>query len=349
MPVLRYQSADTSTAPQITVIAEIGVNHDGSIERALELTQAAANAGADAVKLQYFDPKRLLSNQAILAAYQKNAANDPVELLSKLTLDLQAITDVAQQSQQLGLSLIVTPFSLDDVDELSALAEAELLDAIKIASPDAVNLPLIERAANLNLPLIVSTGTCDLDELQPAVDILNQHAPGYALMQCVSAYPTPNDAAALSGINLLAETYHCPVGYSDHTTDPQTGARAVAAGAQLIEKHVTYDPKAPGPDHAASFDPDQLQSYIQNIRTTQAMLGPAAKTLTPPERDVRQVSRQSLCLTQSLPADHILTREDLTIKRPGTGIPANQLTQTLGQKLNKPKQANDLLNPDELA
>jgi sialic acid synthase SpsE len=195
----------------------------------------------------------------------------------------------------------------------------------------------------LNKPLLISTGTCGLDELSPAADVLAAHAPGGALLQCVSSYPTPPETAALGGIAALAAQFNLPVGYSDHTTLETTAGLAVAAGACVLEKHLTYDRDAAGPDHAASLDPGQFKSYVDHARETAAMLGSTRKAPLDVENDVAAVSRQSVCAARDLPAGHVLEQSDLTIKRPGTGIAAAQLSKLIGKQLLHAVQANTLL------
>lgn len=324
------------------VIAELGVNHDGSVERALQLTAAAKNAGADAVKLQLFDAKLLLSSEAMLAAYQRASAHDPHEMLARLQLSVDDMLQVRAACRRMGLGFIVTCFS---IELLSAMRRLDV-DAVKIASPDAVNLPLIEAMLTLRKPLILSTGTCGFDELTPTLLRCAKHP--LTLLHCVSAYPTPPEHANLRRIGALAATFGRPVGYSDHTDDPSTGMLAVAQGATVIEKHLTYDTAAAGPDHAASFDPDQLRDYIRRIRAAERMLAGDPYHISEPEREVRKVSRQSVCVVRDLPAGHVLTRADLTVKRPGTGIPAAQLSAVVGRPLLKAVRANALLHESDL-
>ncbi len=338
-----FVSADADHGPRVMVIAEVGVNHDGNPQRADHLLHAAADAGADAVKFQLFRPDRLLSAAARLATYQDGQADDAHALLAALTLPLDAMRSLRDTAEQLGLRFIVTPFSLADVADLASLD----VDVVKIASPDAVNTPLLDAAAALGKPMIVSTGTCDLDELDAAGRAAQ--ATGGALLQCVSAYPTPDAAAGLGGMAALRQRFpRCPVGYSDHTASLDTGALAVAAGAVVLEKHLTHHRQAPGPDHAASLEPQDLATYIAAVRRASAMLGPLAKTCTPLERNVQQVSRQSVCLNRDLPAGHALTRDDLDVKRPGTGVPAAQLSAVLGQTLARPVKADHPLMLDDL-
>ncbi|MEE9405420.1 MAG: N-acetylneuraminate synthase family protein [Algisphaera sp.] len=344
-----FHHANIQHPAKVWVIAEIGVNHDGSVARATELIHAAAKAGAHAVKFQLFRPDRLLSAQAQLAQYQKSQTSptppqNPRSLLAKLTLtpdDLQPLRDATQAA---GMAFVVTPFSLEDVADLKSLD----IDAVKIASPDAVNLPLLEATAQLNKPLWISTGTCDLNELDAAAKLVQQT--NGALFQCVSAYPTPDASAALGGVIALKNRFpELRIGYSDHTADQDTGALAVAAGACVLEKHLTHDPTAPGPDHAVSLDPAALGHYIAAAKRAAVRLGPLTKICQPLETDVRKVSRQSLCLTRDLPAGHRLTPADLTIKRPGTGLPAAALTATLGRTLKRAVTRDNLLHEADLA
>lgn len=325
----------------VYIVAELGVNHNGSLQRAIELTHAAHDAGADAIKLQLFDPQLLLSESALLAEYQKNTADDPYQMLAALQLPADSMLKVREHAHRLGLGFIVTCFSPALVEPMHRLDP----DAVKLASPDAVNLPLLEALLTLDKPMLISTGACDLHELQPAVALCNGRP--LVLMQCVSAYPAGPGQAALAGIDAL-RSYRVPVGYSDHSTDPHIGMLAAARGACVIEKHLTYDRSAPGPDHAASFDPPQFNHYAALIRQVQRELGPSIKHVLPCEHDVRRVSRQSLCAVRDLPAGHPIRREDLTVKRPGTGIPAAKFSETLGRTLARPVRANHLLHEADL-
>ena len=332
-------AADEHSPAQVAVIAEIGVNHDGDSSVAHRLIEAAAQAGADAVKFQYFHPDRLLSNQAELAGYQRGQAASQRELLARLALPIEVLGELVAYTKACGLAVVVTPFSPDDPAELAGLG----LDAVKTASPDAVNTPLLEACAALGLPMLISTGTCSMDELGLAVDLLRGHEAGGALLHCVSSYPTPMDAAELGGIVAMRSALGLPVGYSDHTPGLQTGALAVMAGAVVIEKHLTHDRNATGPDHAASLDPGQMAQYVANIREAQSAMGLIVKDVSNVERDVRRVSRQSVCAVRDLPAGHVLSVEDLTIKRPGTGLPASAMSALIGKQLAKSVEANNLL------
>lgn len=346
---LVWRGADADGPARVCVVAEVGVNHDGEVGRAEALIDAAAQAGADAVKLQYFRPARLLSNQAELAGYQRGKASSQRALLAGLALPLETIGRLGERARSAGLGFVVTPFSPGDADDLAGLAPGAGLSAVKTASPDAVNLPLLERVFSLGLPVLLSTGTCTLDELGPAAGMLRAHGAGGVVLHCVSSYPTPPGLAGLGGMAALRDAFGLPVGYSDHTVLTRTGALAAAAGAVVLEKHITHDAAAPGPDHAASLGPRAFAAYVRHVREAEQMLGPTAKRVDPAEHDVRRVSRQSVCVVRDLPAGHVLTAEDLTVKRPGTGVPAAELSSVVGRTLAKAVSGNDLLDAEMLA
>jgi len=320
------RSIDSIEKPYI--IAEIGVNHDGSVDRALELVELAVEAGADAVKVQYFEADRLLSGAARLAAYQRESgASDPFDLLRALELSIDDMAEIVARAHRLNLHAIVTPFSVEHVGSIGALA----WDAFKTASPDIVNRPLIDAITRLGRPMIVSTGAADEDEVRRAIGWLACACDRLALLQCVSAYPTKDTDAALGGVSALREMFDGPVGYSDHTTATDTGALAVAAGAIVLEKHITDDRNAPGPDHAASLEPRSFAEYVRLARRAHVMLGPREKRVLEAERDVRNVSRQSVVAARDIRAGELITREALTIRRPGGGVEPWRLNEVVGK------------------
>jgi N-acetylneuraminate synthase/N,N'-diacetyllegionaminate synthase len=338
-----FAPANARYNARVCVVAEIGVNHDGKRDRALELIHAAKRIGATAVKFQLFDPAQLLSNQAQLAGYQRENDSSVFDMLDRLKLGADDFRQLRAEARRLGIHFVLTPFSLEDVELLADLH----VDAVKIASPDVVNTPLIKATAELGKPMFVSTGTADLEELAPCVElIVDQPA---CLLHCVSSYPTPVEDATLGALPTMAARYCMPVGYSDHTNELSMGALAVAAGACVIEKHLTYDRRAPGPDHAASFDADQFARYIALIRQAQTLLGPRCKHVRGVEEEVRVISRQSVCAKHDLKAGDPIHRCDVTIKRPGTGIPAADFESILGRRLARDVKANDLLQDDDLA
>lgn len=335
------------------VIAELGVNHDGSPRVALELAKAAHEAGASAIKLQLFDPDLLMSKAAMLAVYQRSAGEeDPIDMLRRLQLTLDDMEPVVEFAETHGMYTVVTVFS----HELVRVSQRIEWDFYKTASPDIVNKPLLDALHATGRPLIVSTGASTLGEVERAIDWLaplnrngTRDSSKLAILHCVSSYPTPDDAAALGGIHALREVYDGAVGYSDHTMSADTGAFAVAAGAVILEKHLTYDRGAKGPDHAASLEPAEFAEYVRSATRALQMLGAISKAPLACEQDVRQVSRQSLTLQRNLPAGHVLVREDLTVKRPGTGIEPFRLDDVIGRRLIRGVEADMPLLPGDLA
>lgn len=333
------------------LIAEIGVNHDGDVARAIELTHAAADAGADAVKLQYFEASRLMSRAARLAAYQAGAGeSDPHEMLRRLELTVDDMAKVVQVAHARGIHAIVTVFSV----ELVAPAMRLAWDALKVASPDIVNKPLLRAIEGTGLPMILSTGAATTDEVLRALGWLRNASPRLAILQCVSSYPTPIESAELGGIEALAALFEGPIGYSDHTSGEQTSALAVELGAAILEKHLTHNRKAPGPDHGASLEPSEFATYARLARESWVRgrarnwhreaisrrrnqeLYPPVKRVSDLELDVRRLSRQSLVAARDLPAGHVISRDDLTIKRPGTGLEPSRLESTIGVRTMRP-------------
>ncbi|MEX2671824.1 MAG: N-acetylneuraminate synthase family protein [Phycisphaeraceae bacterium] len=340
-------AADGDRQQGVYVVAELGVNHDGSLERALELTGHAGAAGADAIKVQVFNAVDLLSEQAELAGYQTAAADDARAMLERLQLDEDQLMQVRAAARRLGLGFVATCFSLGDVAVLKRLN----VDAVKVASPDAVNLPLLEALAALGKPMLISTGACTEAELQQLRTWTGRCRQRCTLMHCISAYPTQQADAQLRWIARMNNSGGGGggAGYSDHTSEMETGMLAVACGATVVEKHLTYDRSAVGPDHAASFDVEQFTRYVALIRKAERMLGRGGeRRLLPVEHDVRRVARQSVCTTRPLRKGDIIERGDLTIKRPGTGIPARQFEQVIGQQLSRDVPANTLLRKADL-
>jgi sialic acid synthase SpsE len=375
-------SREISPAAPPYIIAELGVNHDGSVEKAMELAKAAAKAGADAIKLQLFEATRLMSRASRLADYQKAAGEkDPVEMLSRLQLSIDQMARIVEEAHKLSLHAIVTVFSLELVEPARKIP----WDAYKTASPDIINRPLLEAVAGMNgspkaglpgVPVIISTGASTLQEVARALSWLHPIRDRLAVLQCVSSYPTQTADAELGGIAAIADIFPGVVGYSDHTRETLTAALAVALGAQILEKHLTLDKLSPGPDHAASLTPGEMAQYVEYARNAHKarehlrevhppadlirFIGAAekisspgttferVKRVLPAEEDVRKVSRQSLTTTHPLAAGHKITREDLTIKRPGTGIPPYRLDEVLGKPVARAIDADQPLAESDI-
>ena len=314
------------------VIAEAGVNHDGSVDKALLLIDAARDAGADAVKFQMFRADELASATAHTAEYQKSSGGGSQrDMLTRLELKQEDFRRICGHCHQCGIEFLATPFGVHDVDRLIELR----VNAFKIASTDLNNLPLLRHVVDTGLPLIVSTGAATADEIHACAERLVSMNAGdrSILLHCVSAYPTPLEAANLRAVSTLRFTFGLHSGFSDHTTDTRTGSWAAALGARVIEKHITLDRSTPGPDHAMSLLPSELAEYIKNVRDVERALGGGALGMDPIEIDVRNVARKSLVAARDLRAGETLTPEMVCIKRPGNGIPPDRQEEAIGRRV----------------
>ena len=346
VPALTLDRRTIGPGRPTLVIAEIGVNHDGSVNKAMELVRIASNCGADAVKLQVFRATALVHPSCRMAEYQRrqHPSDDPIDMLRRYELSGEDLGRVVRAIRDLNMLPLATPFSPGDLD----LVERLRLPAVKIASPDLVNRPLLAAAARLNKPLLVSTGAASLDEVARTAGWVRSWGVPFALFHCVSSYPAPPQHANLCWIGELAR-FGVPVGYSDHTTGITTGALAAAAGACVVERHLTYDRDARGPDHAASSDPAQFERYVRLVREADVLRGAPGKRVLEIEQDVRTVSRQSLVFRRSLQPGERIREEDLTVQRPGTGFPAALIDQAVGRSVVRAVTAGTMVQPDMLA
>jgi sialic acid synthase SpsE len=330
------------------VIAEIGVNHDGDLGVARELIHAAVDAEADAVKFQVFAPDRLVRRDAPTAAYQRKAreSDSQYEMLARLALSYDQFLDLAGYAGQCGVEFLATPFSVPDLQFLVSMG----VRAIKIASTDIVNAPLLDAAAASGLPLIVSRGAADCDEIAAALErFRNGGGESLALLHCVSSYPTPEYAVNLGALHALRQQFGCLVGFSDHTESLLIGGYAATAGACIIEKHITLNRSRQGPDHAFSLEPDQFAEYVRGIRKAEVLMGNGRITVSPFEFEVRQLSRGSLVAARDIQPGDILTAEMLTVKRPGDGISPMAINRLVGRQASRPIPANAPLTWEVLA
>lgn len=329
----------------VYVIAEAGVNHNGDLPTAMRLVEAAAEAGADAVKFQFFSADRLVSESAPTCTYQSThttGALDQRTLLRKLELPADRFVALKARAHELGLDFLATPFGISEVHALVELG----VPAIKIASPDIVNLPLLIAAAETGLPLIVSTGASLLDEVESAVRLLQSRGAGerLVLLHCVSSYPTQPANARLRCIRTLASRFDLPVGFSDHTDDADFSGLAVAAGATLLEKHLTLDRGADGPDHFFSLTPDDFARYASGARKASASLGSGRIECSPEEFEVRKLSRGSIVATTAIPAGRAIHAEQLAVRRPSGGIEPQCWFDVVGMEAATDIPAGAMLN-----
>jgi len=323
---------------RVFVIAEAGVNHNGDAETALRMVDAAAEAGADAVKFQMFRAADLTAASAPLAVYQRAATahqhtatrlDSQRDMLSGLELSFEEFARIKRRCDERRILFLATPFGISEVSRLVELGAP----AIKIASTDLTNDELLTAAAATGLPLIVSTGASTADEIAESVKYMAQAGASdrLILLHCVSCYPAPIEAINLRAIGALRAAFGVPVGFSDHTTSTSTGGWAVAAGACVLEKHFTLDCGAEGPDHAMSLTPNELAAYIAAVREAESALGGGAIGMCDDEREVRDAARRSVVARVDIARGTCLERTMLTAKRPGTGIPSPRLSELVGR------------------
>jgi N-acetylneuraminate synthase/N,N'-diacetyllegionaminate synthase len=320
------------------VIAEAGVNHNGDGGLALDLVEAAAAAGADAVKFQHFAPELLAREDAGLADYQ--AANIGMrksqrDMLRELVLPIDALAAARERAAARGLVFLCTAF-----DRESARSIADLVPAWKVSSTDLTNHPFLADLCAFGKPLILSSGMATLAEVEEAVAFVRAclgrgAAAGVALLHCVSAYPAPVEQSNLAVLALLRDRLDAPVGYSDHTLGIGTSVGACALGAAIIEKHLTLDRALPGPDHKASLDPLDFARMVGAIREAQAAVGQAVKEPQPSEREHRVSVRRSLHAAHDLDRGHRLGLGDVLALRPADGIDPRELPNLIGRRLSR--------------
>ena len=352
----------------VYVIAEAGVNHNGELEQACRLVDYAANAGADAVKFQTFNAKKLATCTAPKAIYQQRTtpvAESQLEMLRKLEMPREWHWVLRERAHSRGIEFLSTAF---DVDSLTFLQQLEM-PFYKVPSGELTNSPLLWRFARQGRPLVLSTGMATMSEVEQALAVvahaLNAEAEpkdigevwrgwsnavwrdslkGFVtLLHCTSEYPTPMRECNLRAINTL-RIFSLPVGYSDHTEGITVPIAAVALGATLIEKHFTTDRTLPGPDHRASLEPAELTQMVKQIRDLELALGDGAKCPQPSEWNTRQASRQQVVAARAISAGTTLSRDDLPTARSGGGVPASELWSMIGARCDRAYLTGEPIN-----
>jgi N,N'-diacetyllegionaminate synthase len=331
------------------VIAEAGVNHNGQLELAHQLVDAAADAGANAVKFQTFRADRLATATAPKAAYQQahtGAGQSQRDMLRSLELAAPAYAELQQHAHERGLLFLSTPFDEESADLLESLA----VPAFKVPSGELTNLPFLAHLARKGKPLIVSTGMSGLGEVEAAVQTIDENgAPSLVLLHCVSNYPANPADSNLRVMATLSAAFGVPTGYSDHTLGIVVPLAAVALGACVIEKHFTLDRSLPGPDHQASSEPGELARLVAGIRTVESALGDGRKRAVAAEADTAAVARRSLVAAIDIPAGSMLTPDVIALRRPGTGLPPSLQRFLIGRKATAAIPAGTLLRLEMVA
>jgi N-acetylneuraminate synthase len=329
------------------VIAEAGVNHNGDVQLAHRLIDAARAAGADAVKFQTFCADKLTTATAVKADYQvqnTHTHETQQEMLRALELSAEEFGQLAGHCREVGILFLSTPFDHASVDLLVKLG----VPAIKVPSGEVTHTSLLRHMAATGLPLIISTGMSTMDEVSQCVATLRERGPRQiALLHCLSSYPADPAQINLRAMATLRDAFHLPVGLSDHTVGLPVALAAVALGGCILEKHLTLDRQLPGPDHACSLEPGDFSELVRGVRQVESALGDGNKRVMSTEQNTRDVARRSVATAASLPAGHRLRSEDLVALRPGTGIPPTQTDALVGRTLRIALPAGALLRLED--
>ena len=326
------------------IIAEAGVNHNGDIRMAKQLIDAAAHAGADLVKFQTFNASRQVTRIAKKADYQTQTTDGKEsqhDMLQRLELTEAMHHELIAHCAMRNIGFFSTGFDIESINLLLSLGQ----DHFKIPSGEITNLPYLRHIGQLRKTAIISTGMATLGDIEAALDVLEQAGTARAqitVLHCTTEYPTPMAEVNLRAMQSIHAAFCVAVGYSDHTTGIEVAIAAVAMGATVIEKHFTLDRNLPGPDHKASLEPEELKAMVTAIRNIEMALGDGIKRLTPSEARNKPVARKSLVTSQAIRAGEVFSAQNITTKRPGTGISPMRWDEVIGRT-----SPRDFL-PDEL-
>lgn len=332
---------------KVLIIAEAGVNHNGSLENAFKLIDAAVDAGVDYVKFQTFKSENLVSKSAKKADYQiqntGNSTDSQYEMLKKLELSHENHELLIDYCKQKNIQFFSTAFDLDSLQYLKDIG----LDLVKIPSGEITNLPYLRKAAQLFNKVILSTGMCTMEDIQAAIDVFLAEGiskENITILHCNTEYPTPMKDVNLKAMLSIQQEFGTDIGYSDHTLGIEVPVAAVALGASVIEKHFTLDNTMEGPDHAASLEPLQLKEMVKAIRNIEkAISGDGLKKPSESEMKNMGIARKSIVAATPISKGEIFTEENLTIKRPGTGISPMKWDEIIGKVATKDFSTDDLI------
>lgn len=325
------------------IIAEAGVNHNGQLEIAKKLVDAAKEAGADAIKFQTFSAERITCKKTRKANYQMDntgSDEDQQQMLKKLQLSEAEFKDIKEYCDMKRIMFLSTPF---DIESLYFLLELGV-DFIKVPSGEVTNYPYLVEVAKSGKPIILSTGMCDIEEVSECYEVLKCNgAEDIVVLHCTTQYPTAYRDVNLNAMLTLKDTFGCPVGYSDHTEGILVPIAAVAMGACVIEKHFTLDRNMEGPDHKASLEPDELMRMVHGIRNIEDSMGDGIKVTQAVEEDNKVVARKSIVARRHIEKGELLTVENMTTKRPGNGISPMEWNSILGTLAIKDFEEDELI------
>jgi N,N'-diacetyllegionaminate synthase len=329
----------------ILIIGEAGVNHNGDIALAKKLIDVANYAGADLVKFQTFSADRLATQQAKKADYQSvitGSTESQHQMLTRLELSPNMHHELIAYCATRNIGFFSTGFDIESVDFLMSLS----INHFKIPSGEITNLPYLRHIGQFSKPVIVSTGMATMGDIEAAIDVLEQAGTPRSLitvLHCTTEYPTPMVEVNLRAMQSIKAAFGVAVGYSDHTAGIEVAIAAAALGATVIEKHFTLDRNLPGPDHKASLEPDELKAMVSAIRNIEIALGDGIKRLTPSEALNKPVARKSLVAIKDIKAGEVFSGENITAKRPGTGISPMTWDSVMGRKAVRDFSIDDII------
>lgn len=329
------------------IIAEAGVNHNGSIDIAKQLVDKAVEAGVDIIKFQTFKVEKLVSKTAKQADYQKknignNADDSQYNMLKKLELSEQNHQELMDYCKEKGIKFFSTAFDLESIDYLHSLN----FGLWKIPSGEITNYPYIKKIALYREPVILSTGMCEMDDISAAMNVLCKNGVSrnqITILHCNTEYPTPYEDVNLLAMQQIKDEYKVKVGYSDHTKGIEVPIAAVALGATVVEKHFTLDRNMEGPDHKASLEPDELKAMVSAIRHIEQALGEGHKHISESERKNMVIARKSIVAACPIKKGEMLTEQNLTVKRPGTGLSPMRWEEVIGTNAIRDFNEEDLI------
>ena len=328
---------------RVFIIAEAGVNHNGSLDLAKKLVDRAVDACVDCVKFQTFNPTDMVTNVASKADYQKKNTNNTesqLEMLKELSLKEDEFVSLKDYCDKKGILFLSTPFDLESVDFLETLG----CDKWKVPSGEITNYPYLVKIAKTGKPVIMSTGMSTIDEIRQALGVLRQNGSGeISLLHCNTQYPTPYEDVNLRAMLTLRDEFGVTVGYSDHTPGIEVPIAAVAMGAKIIEKHFTLDRNMGGPDHKASLEPDELKAMVVCIRNIEKALGNSEKRVTESEKENIAVARKSIVAKTGIKKGDIISEGNITTKRPGTGISPMEWNEVIGTRAIRDFETDELI------
>lgn len=318
----------------VFIIAEAGVNHNGSFELACKLVDKAIEAGVDCVKFQTFKASNLVAHDAQKAEYQKRTTENSTqeEMLKKLELSFDEFIQLKDYCDKKEICFLSTPFDFDSIELLNSIN----MPFWKIPSGEVTNYPYLVALAKTQKPIVMSTGMCEMQEIRDAIQVLKENGTSeIRLLHCNTEYPTPFEDVNLNAMKTMRDTFGLEVGYSDHTRGIEVPIAAVALGATIIEKHFTLDRNMEGPDHKASLEPNELKEMVTSIRNIEKALGSSEKKVSESEKKNIVVARKSIVAKKSIKKDELFTVDNLTVKRPGNGISPMKWNELIGKKASR--------------